>query len=257
MNGDEPTIDLASLGTFTPDDPEIEGQVATEDAPAPEKKPGAEPEPEKKPAAPAEPDADDDDGDDEFEDLSLEDIETITARAAEKAVDKAIEKHRAGADEPEGDAIDPKLKQLAEENERSKARIAELENESAEREAAAQIAAFEHSINSTIGKLKLSDSEVEAVTKYMVQSIKDDPGNKTVSFEEFAMRRFPGIGERAKAPAPTSQQPTTTEGALAAPAANGSGAPRAFKHTASPGDYDDVNDFLIRSGKAAGLGKHV
>ena len=241
---DEATIDLASLGEFTPDDqqhaakptpePEPKAEVKPEPTPAPEPEVAPEPEPE----LTAE--------DDEYEDLTLDDID--------KRIADAIDSRDPFADPDSTDDVPPEVKKLADENAALKAKLAEQEKASAEATKQKAIADMTTSINSTIGKLKMTDAEVKATTDYLVAN--PDLARGGMTFEEAATRRYPGIAERAKsAPA---VKPDVADGSMQPPpTANGAGAPKPFKHTASPGDYGDVNRHILQSGAAASLGKYT
>lgn len=244
----EPTIDLASLGTYTDDDPEAppppEPVKAVEAPVAEPEKPAAEP------AKPAPAVADDEDD----EDLTFEDLDEIVRGASEAGAKQAIEAIRKADAEPTDDTP-PETKKLAEENAALKAKLAEQENQIAESQRTTALADLEHSIASTIGKLKMTDAEVEAVTKYMTGN--PDLTRGGMGFEEAASRRYPGIADRAKAAPASPATPAADGGSLVAPAANGAGAPKPWKPAASPGDYSDVSAHILKSGGAASLGKYT
>lgn len=238
--------EMASLGTASGIDapaPEPEPVAAVVTAPEPVLEPEAVLEPE--PAAAA---ADtDDDG--------------FTVDELRAEIRAALAESDPFADTPaEPTAEDVERKKLADENASLKAKIAEQESKADEAQARAETKRLEHSIDSTIGKLKMTDVEVESTTKYLLAN--PDLGaavmTGSMTWEEAAMRRHPGIGERARTAQTTpSSGGSGADGVLEAPAANGNGAPSKFKHTPSPGDYGDISRHLLASGEAASLGRYT
>jgi len=228
------------------------------DAPVPEpEKPAAPPEPEKQPEPAKEPEAappSEDAGEesDDSEDLSLDELDA----RIKKDVREAIEDVRREEQAAEDDERTPAEKALAEENARLKLESEQAKQALADREDAEVKSKIEHSIASTAGKYKMTAEEINAVTEYMLGN--PDLVKGKMGFEEAATRRFPQLRDRLQsAPAAPKAPPAGdgAEGVLDAPAASGAGAPKPWKHTPSPGRYDDITQHVLASGEASLLGK--
>lgn len=200
--------------------------------------------------APAESEAETDA--DEYEDLTLDDLGELISGSVSGAIDKM----RAAEESAEAtEGLSPDVKKLTAENKALTERLAAVEKESKERILHDTTAALEHTIASTAGKFKMTDSEIAATTDYIL----DDPGIlKARGFEWCALHVHPELRGRLKAaPNPAPPASAGADGMVVAPAANGAGAPEAFKHTPSRGDYSDVTRHIIKSGEAAKLGKYT
>jgi hypothetical protein len=248
---------MSSWGTFTPDDPEAPAAPEpTPEAAAPADAPPKEPakaDPEPEPETPPE----DDDAD--FEEMSFDDLDKMIAGAVKTGIAE-VRKADAAADpdaDPDG-GTPPEVKKLADENAALKAQLAEREQKLAETEYKDGLAKLQHSIDSTAGKLKMTDDEIMGTVAYLkadptLAKTIGQPGG--ITFEEAAMRRYPGIEGRARSAPPAT---ASDEGKLGSPpAANGAGAPKPFKHDPRTGNYEDVTNHLLRSGEAAKWGKYT
>lgn len=240
------------LGTHTDD----EGNpIADPEAPPAPKaeKPAAEPEPEKKPEPKPEPadDEPEDDGseDSDFQDMTLEDIDSHIGEKVNEALANAL-KQKPEAD----DDLDPDTKALRDENARLKAELQQREqqaNERAEKDARANI---KHQVASAAGKYKMTAQEIKTVTDYMVANADLVVGDSGMGFEEAALRRLPQLRDRLKTSPDTSPRTGDgkAEGVIDAPSSSGPGAPKPWKHTAKPGDYSDITRHTLASGVSLG-----
>ncbi len=114
---------------------------------------------------------------------------------------------------------------------------------------------LEAHITDVVGKYKMTAAEVNETVQYLEanQDLAVDP---SFSFERAALRRNPELRDRINTYAP-SQRSNSGEGFVVPPGASGAGAPTAFRHTPSRGEYSDVSRHIIQSGEAARLGKYT
>ena len=235
-------IDLDSLGTYIDDDAPVDAPPADEkrpvEAPPADEPPADEPEPDIEPG-------DEPEDEDEFEDLTLEELDDRIKGSLKSVIEDFRKQPPPGAEPSD---TPPAVKELAEKNAQNEARIAELEEALALR----QLGDLEHSIASTIGKLKMTKAEVQGTTRYM--ELHADATRKGMTFEEAATLRYPGIDARGRQAA---AGPKAGDTPPAPPAANGSGAPGPFKSTPTPGDYSDITAHILKSGKAGSLGRYI
>jgi len=228
----EPIPTMEQLGTVVPDTP-------VEAAPEPPKAPETKaPEPEPEP------------------DVAEATVDDLMA-AVEGAMD-AIEKRKAeAAAKEEADA------QLTDEERTirdQQAKIAALEAEKAAQEEATLKAKLTHEIQSTAGKLKMSDEEVIAVGDFFD---KNPELFGVWSFERAALRVFPELEGRLRSAPPAQPRDgaapgngSEATGAVVATGAGGPATPQPFKHNGRRFDYSDITQEVLLSGEAAKLGEY-
>lgn len=215
-------------------DPEAVAEEAAVETPA---EPEVAPEPEATPAPAEEPD----------EDMAtLEDIKGLISDTLNEFVE-AQNKATTTDDDTDDtdDAPDQEKAQL-------RAKVAELEQKEFDSLVEAEAQKVEHEVKSTIGKLKMTDAQVDAAVQYANKN-PDIVG--VWSFERIALRANPELGDRPAVeakPAPeTPKVPlgtTRAAGVIVNGQANGPSAPPPFKHNSKPRDYSDITAHVIKSG---------
>lgn len=171
----------------------------------------------------------------EFED----DSDEMTAEEIQKLVSESVKKalaETADEDVEVDDDTTPEQK-----------RIAELEAEKAEREQKAEQATVEHEVKSAIGKLRMTQEQVDLTVLYFE---KNPDLEGVVSFEKAALRANPELSTRHQ---PNRGANRATEGGEVAEVitrgAGGPGARAPFKPVAGRGSYAAVTA-AIRSSSA-------
>lgn len=210
-NGPE-GFDINTLITETPDETEFNDDG---DPVAPEKE---QPEPEV-----------------EIED----DAEEMTAEDIQKLVSESVKKALAETGDEEVEVEDERTPEQK--------RIAELEAEKSEREQKAEQAKVEHEVKSAIGKLRMTQEQVDLTVLYFE---KNPDLEGVVSFEKAALRANPELSTRHQ---PNRGANGATEGGEVAEVitrgAGGPGARTPFKPVAGRGSYAAVTA-AIRSSSA-------
>ncbi len=216
-------------------DPEAVAEESAVETPA-EPEVAPEPEATPEPTKAEEPD----------EDMAtLEDIKGLIADTLNEFVEAQNKATTTDDDEDTDAAPDSEVAKLRAEN-------AELKQKEFDMLVEAEAQKVEHEVKSTIGKLKMTDAQVEAAVQYANKN-PDIVG--VWSFERIALRANPELADRPAVeakPAPESPKvplgTTRAAGVIVNGQANGPSAPPPFKHNGKPRDYSDVTKHIIKSG---------
>lgn len=231
---------------------ELLAQVATDpEAVAlepPVEEPAAAPEPEAAPA-PAKAEEPDEDA------ATLEDIKSLMGEVLNDFVKEQNKQPAAAPDDADDDATDESAEVVA-----LRAKVAELEQKEADALVEAEAKKIEHEVASTIGKLHMTQEQVDAAVAYANRN-PDIVG--LWSFEQIARRANPELEGRPAvepkpgppAPAESSKVPlgTTRAAGVIVNGANGPSAPAPFKASSRPRDYSDITAHVMASGLAREL----
>ena len=229
---------------------EMDG-LGTDTETAPPAKPAApaQPEPEPEPGPDAdEAFADEEEGDDEF---TLDALEERVAAGTRRTIEEIRAEEARKAEEAK---LSPEVRAIREENARLKAENERVHAESLIAEFRANEARYNHEIDSAVGKFHATVAERDDAIRYF-EANPDLVGH--MSFERALLRVHPEIRDRLKTPESAARGIGRPRSDLSTPAANGAGAPKPFKHTAKPGNYDDITRHTLESGEAAQLGSYT
>jgi len=178
--------------------------------------------------------------------------------AAVEGAMEAIEKRKA---EKEAEAeADARLTDEERTIRDQQAKIAALEAEKDAAELKQQEAKLVHEIQSTAGKLKMTEDEIIAVGGFFDKN----PELLGVwSFERAALKVFPEIEGRLRSAPPAQPRngaapgsDSEATGAVIDGGAGGPATPKPFKHNGRRFDYSDITQEVLRSGEAAKLGEY-